>query len=136
LEATGGYAAGAEEGFLGFEADEAGCCAGGDDDALGFVGFAAGDEFLNGAGEVDGVDEVVLKPRAELGGLFAEVVHEGITVDAFGPAGEIFHFRGGGELSAGLVALDDEGIEVGASGVDGGGEASASGSYNDDIFHG
>ncbi len=73
------------------------------------------------------------KLGAEAGGLLLHVFDEFGALDAFGPAGEVFDQGGDGELAAGLVAFEDEGLEVGAGGVDGGGEAGAAGAEDDQV---
>ena len=73
---------------------------------------------------------------AEARGLLLHVFDELGTLYALGPAGEVFDESGDGELAAGLVAFEDEGFEVGAAGVDGGGEAGAAGAEDDDIANG
>ena len=65
-------------------------------------------------------------------GLLLHVLDELGALDAFGPAGKVFDQGGDGELAAGLVALEDERLEVGARGVDGGGEAGAAGAEDDE----
>jgi hypothetical protein len=63
----------------------------------------------------------------------SSVLDELGTLDALGPAGEVFDQGGDGELAAGLVAFQHQGFQVGASGVDGGGEARAAGSKDDNV---
>jgi len=70
---------------------------------------------------------------SEAGGLLLHVLNEFGTLDAFRPAGKVFDQSGDGELSAGLVALEDEWLEVGAGSIDGGGEAGAAGAENDGV---
>ncbi len=90
--------------------------------------------------EVDAVEVGHAQLGAEAGGLLLHVLDELGALDALGPAGEVFDQRGDGELAAGLVALEDEGLEVGAGGVDGGGESGATGTEDDcvacrDLWH-
>src|SRR5690606_22374078 len=86
------------------------------------------------SGGVRGVHLGAAEAGAEVGGLLAQVVHEHEAVDAFGEAGEVLDLAGGGELAAGEGSLDDERVEIGATGVDGGGEAGATGADDDDVF--
>ena len=58
------------------------------------------------------------------------------AVDAFGKAGEIFDQRGERKLAAGFMAVDHEGLQVGARGIDGRGIAGAAGADDDDVLHG
>ena len=73
---------------------------------------------------------------AEAHGLLLHVLDELGALDAFGPAGKVLDQRGDGELAAGLVAFEDERLEVGAGGVDGGGEAGAAGAEDDGVARG
>lgn len=101
-------------------------------------GFAAGE----GEGEVpvgvwcDGVDHGVFDAGAELFGLGLHFHHEFRAHYAIGESGVVFHIGGGGELASGLRAGEDEGLKVGAAGVDGGGPSGAAGSDDGDVFHG
>ena len=70
---------------------------------------------------------------AEAGGLLLHVLDQLGALDALGPAGKVLDQRGDGELAAGLVAFEDEGLEVGAGGVDGGGESGAAGTEDDGV---
>jgi len=49
-------------------------------------------------------------------------------------AGEVLHLGGDRELAAGLVALQHQGLEVGAGGVERGGEAGGARAEDDDVF--
>lgn len=62
-----------------------------------------------------------LQLGTEADGLLLHVLDEVGTLDAFGPAGKVFNQRGDGELAAGLVAFEDEWLEVRAGSVDGSG---------------
>ena len=52
-----------------------------------------------------------------------------------GKAGEIFHQGGEGKLAAGFMAGNDERLQIGAGGVDGGGVAGAAGTYDYNVSH-
>ncbi len=91
-------------------------------------------------GELDGVRGEVGSGEvrhAELGAealrLELHVLDEFGTLDAVGPAGKVLDQRGDGELAAGLVAFEHEGLEVGAGSVDGGSKACATGTEDDDV---
>src|SRR6185437_5176938 len=71
-----------------------------------------------------------LEFRAEPLGLLLHIVDQLGALDVLGPAGEILHQGGDGELSAGLVAFEDQRLEVGASRIDGGGQSGAAGAQN------
>jgi hypothetical protein len=73
---------------------------------------------------------------AEADGLLLHVLDELGALDALGPAGKVFDQRGDGELSAGLVAFEDERLQVGARGVNGRGKARAAGAEDDGIAYG
>jgi hypothetical protein len=68
-----------------------------------------------------------LEVSAEAGGLLLHVVDQFGALDALRPAGKVFHLGGHRELSAGLVALQNQRVKSGAGGVDGGGESGAAG---------
>ena len=63
--------------------------------------------------------------------LLAHVLDQLRAQDSFGKSGKILDQRGQGELSAGLVAFDDQRFQVGARGVQGGGVSGASGPDDD-----
>jgi hypothetical protein len=81
-------------------------------------------------------DERVLDARAELLGLRLHVHHQLRPHDAIREAGEVFDLRGRGELAAGHVAGEDQGLQIGASGVNRRCVAGAAGADDDDVFHG
>ena len=74
-----------------------------------------------------------LELRAETRRLLAHVVDEFRPLDAVRKAGEILDQGGDGELSAGLMPIDDQRAEIGAGGVDGGGQPRTSGADDDDV---
>ncbi len=125
----------ADERLLAGQAEPAGAGAGGDDERAGVDGLLAGAEVedVGVLREVGGDELGHLELRAEADGLLLHVLDELGALDALGPAGEVFDQRGDGELAAGLVALEDERLEVGARGVDGGGEAGAAGAEDDGV---
>ncbi len=96
-------------------------------------GVLADAEGDGGGGEVDGGEVGHAELGAEAGGLLLHVLDEFGALHALGPAGKVFNEGGDGELAAGLVAFEDERLEVRAGGVDGGGEARAAGSENDGV---
>ena len=111
----------ADEGLLGGEVEPAGGGAGGDDEGAGVDGLLAEVEREGMLGEIDGVEVGHAQLGTEADGLLLHVLDELGTLDALGPAGKVFDQRGDGELAAGLVAFEDEGLEVGAGSVDGSG---------------
>ena len=80
--------------------------------------------------EVDRLEVGHLKLGAEAGRLLLDVLNEFRALNTVRKAGKVLDQRGDRELAAGLVALEDERIEAGASGVDGCGEPGASGAEN------
>ena len=96
----------------------------GDDDRVGLdlYAVAEGDD-IGALGEVYLGGQTRAYLSAEALGLLAQVLHQDGTRDALGVAGEVLHLCGLCELAAGLYALIEEGCEVGASRIDGGGVA-------------
>jgi hypothetical protein len=125
----------ADERLLAGQAEPAGAGTGGDDERAGVDGIFARAEvqLIWVLAEVGGDELGHLEFGAEADGLLLHVLDQLRALHAFGPAGEVLHQRGDGELSAGLVALQDERLEVGARGVDGGGEAGAAGAEDDSV---
>ncbi len=123
----------ADEGLLGGEAEPACGRTGGDDEGAGEDGVFAEGELEGRLGEIDAGEVGHAELGTEAGGLLLHVLDEFGTLDALGPAGEVFDEGGDGELTAGLVAFEDERLEVGAGGVDGGGEAGAAGAQDDGV---
>ena len=123
----------ADEGLLGGEVEPARGGAGGDDERAGVDGLLADGELEGVLGESTAARWAMRELGAEAGGLLLHVLDELGALDAFGPAGEVFDERGDGELAAGLVAFEDERLEVGAGGVDGGGESGAAGAEDDGV---
>jgi len=129
---AGGYAM-ADEGLFAGQIEPAGACSGGDDEGAGVDGLFADVEDEGMGSEVDGGEMGHAKLGAEADGLLLHVLDELRALDAFGPAGEVFDQGGDGELASGLVAFEDEGLEVGTGSVDGGGEAGAAGAEDDGV---
>ena len=109
--------------------------AAGDDEGPGFQPRAVHFDAGVGAGMLEFLDHAVLKARPEFFRLLVHPNDEVGSVHTLGEAGEIFHSGGGGELTAGLAAFQNERSEVGPGGVDGGGETGATRSDNNHIFH-
>ena len=132
---TGGAGADAvaDESLFGGQAEPSRGGSAGDDEGAGVDGFAAEVEGERVFGEVGGGEVAEAEFCAEAGGLLAHVLDELGALDAVGPAGKVFDQGGDGELTAGLVAFEDERLEVSAGGVDGGGEAGAAGAEDDGV---
>jgi hypothetical protein len=128
----------ADEGLLGGEIEPARAGSRGDDEGASVDGFFAEVEGKGTLGEVDGAEVSEAKLCTEAYGLFLHVLDEVGALNTLGPAGKVFNQRGDGELASGLVAFEDEGFEVGAPCVDGGGESGAPGTEDNcvvrDVF--
>ena len=122
---------------LRLQAEVLGRGAGGDDDGAGAMLLPRVVHQPEGPpGEVGFHDPPLKAARAEALGLLAEEVHQLRTLDAVGEAGVVLHLGGDGQLSAGLDAFEDQGIEVRPRGVDRRREARRPGADDDDIFRG
>src|SRR3954468_6043709 len=104
--------------------------AAGDDQGLSLDGLFTelqGERTLTeiGAGKMTGANL-----SAEARGLALHVLDQLRTLNAFRKSGKIFYQRGERELAAGLVAFEDERLQVGAGGINGGSQAGASGAEN------
>ena len=107
-----------------------------DDDALCLDDFALDGQLQRAAGEIDRIDLAqILDPGPEAGRLLLHLGHEGGSLDAVAESGEVLDGRGGGQEPSGLLARDQEGVEVGTRGVDGCCPAGTAGSDDDDVFH-
>ena len=95
-------------------------------------GVVIEEELLGGGGEVDLLDHVVADFGTEALGLLGHDIHEVGAHDAMLEAGVVLDFGGDGELSTGLDAGEEEGLHVGAAGIDRGGEAGGAGADDDD----
>ena len=90
-----------------------------------------GAEALGLLAEVDADHVSGVELSTEARGLLTHVVDEFWPLDAFREARKVLDQGGDGQLPAGLVAVDDERRQVGASGVDGGSQPRASGADDD-----
>jgi len=122
--------------LLGGEIEPARRRPGGDDEGPGVDGLFAKVKFEGALGEIDGGEVRHFELGAEADGLLLHVLDEVGALDALGPAGKVFDQRGDGELAAGLVAFEDERLEVGARGVDGSGQPGAAGAEDDGVADG
>jgi hypothetical protein len=96
-------------------------------------GFFAEVEGEGTFGEIDGAEVGQAQLGSEADGLLLHVLDEFGALDALGPTGKVFNQRGDGELAAGLVAFEDQGLEVGAAGVDGSSESGATGTEDNNV---
>ena len=123
----------ADEGLFAGEIQPASAGSAGDDEGAGVDGLFSDSEGDGRGGEVDRAEMGHAELGTETGGLLLHVLDEFGTLDALGPAWEVFDQGGDGELAAGLVAFEDERLEVSAGGVDGGSKAGAAGAKDDGI---
>ena len=123
----------ADEGLLGGQVEPAGACTGGDDEGAGVDGLLADGERKGMFGQVDRVKVGHAELGAETDGLLLHVLDEVGALDALGPAGKVLHQRCDGELAAGLMTFEDEGLEVRSCSVDGGGKSGAAGAEYDGV---
>ena len=79
----------------------------------------------------DGLD--LAQVGAELLGLLLHLLGEVEAGDALGEAGVVLDELGEGDLAAGHVALEDDGVEAAAAAVDAGREAGRAGADDDDV---
>ena len=109
---------------------------GGDDDGLGLNRLAVHGQYERAFGQIGRLQRAQgLDAGAEALGLLLHPHHQFVAVNPFGKAGKIFHRAGGGEQSARHQAGDGQRSEVGAGGVNGGGQARAARPNDDDLFH-
>ncbi len=86
--------------------------------------------------QVDGDEVGHLQLCAKAHGLLLHVLDQVGSLDALRPAGKVLHQRGDRELAAGLVAFEDERLQVGAGGVNSSGKAGAAGAQDDGVVRG
>jgi hypothetical protein len=121
--------------LLGGQVEPACTGSAGDDERAGADGIFARAEvqLIRVLAEVGGDELGHLEFGAEADGLLLHVLDEVRALHALGPAGKVLDQSGDRELAAGLVAFEDERLEVGARGVDGGSEAGAAGAEDDGV---
>ena len=83
--------------------------------------------------EVDLADVVVDELGADVLGLRLHLLHQPRALDDVGEARVVLDVGGDGELAAGLDALDQDRLQHGARGIDGGGVAGGAGADDDDF---
>ena len=129
---AGGHAA-SGEGFFARQAEVFGRCAGGDDECVAGVFARITDEFERALLQLRGVNVVENDFRAEAFGVGEEARHQFGALHAVGIGRPVVHFRGSHELAALLQTGDDDGIEVGAGGINGGGVTCGAGTEDDEF---
>ncbi|KAI1692731.1 hypothetical protein Ddc_23368 [Ditylenchus destructor] len=129
---AGGHTA-AHEGFFGRQAQILGRGAGGQDDGVSRVHGAVAGQREGALGEVDRVDVVENDLRLEAFGVLLEALHQVGALHAIGVGRPVVHLGGGHQLAALLQAGDDDRLQVGAGGVDGGGPTGRAGTENQQL---
>src|SRR5579863_4517097 len=110
----------------------------GDNQGPGVDHLVAGVDLEWTLAKVDAADMAVFVFRAETRRLLAHVFDQFGALDAFRESREVFHQGGKRELSARLMAFDDQRLQVGARGVERGGVTGTAGANDDyvaDVFH-
>lgn len=125
----------ADEFFFAGKAEPFCAGAGRHDEGLGFNPFSVDAEADNFSVVLKLLSGCELEACAEAGGLRFDIHDEVGALDALWEPRKVFDESGGGELAAWFVAFEDEGREVGAGGVDGGGEACTTRADDDEFFH-
>src|SRR5271155_355724 len=131
---AGGNAA-ADQFTLAGEAQQARGGAGGNNQRLRFVGFFAGSDLERTLREVHFIYGSGFELRAESLRLLAHIFDELRPHNAVGEAGVVLDVRGERELTALLVAVNHQGLQIGARGVDCSGEPGAATADNDNVVH-
>src|SRR5713226_1564699 len=100
------------------QAQPAGGRAAGDDERLGVHLVLAEMEQEGALAEVGASEVRGAVFGAEALRLLAHILDQLRPHDSFGKSGKIFYQRGEGKLAAGLVAFDDQRLQIGAGGVE------------------
>lgn len=129
-----GCQATADELVLAFDPEVTGRGTAGDDQRAGLQPFSINLDpvWLPG---LELLDHAVAVAGSESFGLLVHALDQFRAVDPLREAGEIFHGRRCGQLSARQATFENEGREIGAGGVDGRRQAGASRAHNDHMFH-
>src|SRR6202023_537080 len=101
----------------------------------GLVRVIASRNGEGACGKIDIRNDTGIEFRAESLRLFAHIFDQLVAQDAVGEAGVIFDHGGQRELSARLMTVDDQRLQIGTRSVDGGGEASAAAADDHHVVH-
>lgn len=123
----------ANQRLLGGKIEPARACSRRDNQRVCLDDLAADLQFKRVPRQVHGIKVGHPQLRAKADRLLLHVLDQLRSLDTLGPAGKVFNQRRNGELSAGFVALEHEGLQVRAGGVDGGGESGATGTQDDSV---
>jgi hypothetical protein len=105
------------------------------DQRLGFISFLAGHDLERAAAEINFTHRAGFEFGAELLRLLPHIVNQLWPQNAVWETGIIFDHGGQSELASRFVAIDDQRLEVGASGIDCCGESRAAAANDDDVVH-
>src|SRR5690606_19114303 len=122
-----------EQSFLAGHSDVAGGGAHREDDGLGPVLDAIGEDRFRLAAEVDVLDVLGSQFGTEALGLVAHLLHEVWTHDAVTEARVVLDLGGGHQRATELSALEHERFEFGPSGIHGGGVSGRAGADDDQV---
>ncbi|KAG1454730.1 hypothetical protein G6F57_015444 [Rhizopus arrhizus] len=133
---TGGAGrhAAALELVLGRDAQVLGGGAGGDDQGIAGVLVAVADQLERALRLVGGMDVVEDDLGLEALGMGLHACHQVRPHQAVGVTRPVVHLGGGHQLAALLQAGDDDRLQVGTGGVDGGGPAGRAGTEDDEAL--
>jgi hypothetical protein len=123
----------AEQPLLGVKSEHAGLGTGRDDDGAALVLGLADPDLLHTSGEVDPLDIGGHEFGAEALGLRAELRHHFGAHDPVGKAGIVLDVGRQHELPAGADPLDHERMQIGARGIDRGGQTRRARPDDDDL---
>lgn len=110
-------------------------CAAGDDERGGLDPFIVNLKTMAAVARLESRGETKLEPRSESLGLLVHVKNEIRALNPLGEAGVVLDKGGGGELAAGLGALQNKRGKVRSRCVDGGRQARATSADDDEVFH-
>jgi len=121
----------AGEGFFRRQAEVHGRGAGGDDQRVAGVGAGVADQREGLGGELGGMDMVEENFGFKAAGMGFEAGHQFRTLHAVGVGRPVVDFGRRHELASLGHASDQQGLEIGPGGIDGGGVAGRAGTEND-----
>ena len=127
---AGGYTL-AHEGFFGGQADVTGRRASGDDQRIAGVSALVAGQNEGALVQVDAVDMIEDDLGLEALGMLAHALHQVRPLQTFHVTGPVVHFGGGSELTAHLHTGDQQRLEIGPRGVDGGAVTGRAGAQDD-----
>ncbi len=118
------------ERLFGGQAQILGGGTGGDDKGIAGVLAVVTLETERALGQLHLVDVIEQDAGIKLLRMLFHALHQGRASEAFGIARPVLHFCGGGQLTALLHTGDEQGIEIGAGGIDGSGVTGRAGAQD------